>query len=243
MRAVIVYIATCALLFSIFSCNAPPSLAILSLEEGKTTVIKNVVDMKGEELLLPNDVILKSKKGGYLKNGKISAANTSIVGYRYGIFEGVNIAGQWNVKYISTDMFKDIPSVNSLQTVLKRGSLQKGTAYTWCRPDDKYFRIRSGMPIGEGMWIAHPYSTILNAEGIGKNFRCIHCTTLGAGKNGIPTLGDNVSLGANVVIVGGVKIGNNVTIGAGSVVVKDIPDNSVAVGNPAKVIKTLSPIE
>ena len=99
------------------------------------------------------------------------------------------------------------------------------------------------MPIGEGMWIAHPYATILNAESIGKNFRCIHCTTLGAGKNGIPTIGDNVSLGANVVIIGGVKIGNNVIIGAGSVVVKDIPDNSVAVGNPAKVIKTLPPIE
>lgn len=110
---------------------------------------------------------------------------------------------------------------------------------SWYRPGDMYFRIRAGMQIGEGMWIAHPYSTILNAESIGKNFRCIHCTTLGAGKNGIPTLGDNVSLGANVVIVGGVKIGNNVTIGAGSVVVKDIPDNSVAVGNPAKVIKTI----
>lgn len=109
------------------------------------------------------------------------------------------------------------------------------------RPGDKYFRIRSGMLIGESMWIAHPYSTILNAERIGKNFRCIHCTTLGASKNGIPTIGDNVSLGANVVIIGAVKIGNNVTIGAGSVVVKDIPDNSVAVGNPAKVIKTIHP--
>lgn len=117
------------------------------------------------------------------------------------------------------------------------------TAISWYRPGDKYFRIRYGMPIGEGMWVAHPYSTILNAESIGKNFRCIHCTTLGAGKNGIPTLGDNVSLGANVVIIGGVKIGNNVTIGAGSVVVKDIPDNSVAVGNPAKVVKTLPPME
>ncbi len=114
---------------------------------------------------------------------------------------------------------------------------------SWYRPGDKYFRIRSGMSIGDGMWIAHPYSTILNAESIGKNFRCIHCTTLGGGKNGIPILGDNVSLGANVVIIGGVRIGNNVTIGAGSVVVKDIPDNSVAVGNPAKVVKTLPPIE
>lgn len=55
--------------------------------------------------------------------------------------------------------------------------------------------------------------------------------------------GINVTLGANVIIIGDVHIGNNVTIGAGSVVVKDIPDNSVAVGNPAIVIKTLSPID
>ena len=53
----------------------------------------------------------------------------------------------------------------------------------WYRPGDKYFRIRSGMNIGEGMLIAHPYATILNAERIGKNFSCIHCTTIGAGKN------------------------------------------------------------
>ena len=46
-----------------------------------------------------------------------------------------------------------------------------------------------------------------------------------------------MSLGANVTIIGPVHIGNNVIIGAGSVVVKDISDNSVAVGNPAKVIK------
>lgn len=107
----------------------------------------------------------------------------------------------------------------------------------WYRPGYKYFRIRSGMNIGEGMWIAHPYTTILNAESIGKNFSYIHCATLGAGKNGIPTICDNVSLGANVIIIGPVHVGNNVTIGAGSVVVKDIPGNCVAVGNPCKPIK------
>lgn len=53
------------------------------------------------------------------------------------------------------------------------------------------------------------------------------------------TVGDNVWIGAGVHVMPGVTIGNNVVIGGGSVVVKDIPDNVVAVGNPAKVIKML----
>lgn len=53
------------------------------------------------------------------------------------------------------------------------------------------------------------------------------------------TVGDNVWIGGNVCVMPGVTIGNNVVIGGGSVVVKDIPDNCVAVGNPCKVIRTI----
>lgn len=53
------------------------------------------------------------------------------------------------------------------------------------------------------------------------------------------TIGNNVWIGGSVTILPGVRIGNNTTIGAGSVVTKDIADNCVAVGNPAKVIKRL----
>ena len=51
------------------------------------------------------------------------------------------------------------------------------------------------------------------------------------------TIGDNVWIGGSVTILPGVTIGSNVTIGAGSVVVKDIPDGCVAVGNPCSVVK------
>ena len=44
-------------------------------------------------------------------------------------------------------------------------------------------------------------------------------------------------MGANSTILYDVNIGNNVIIGAGSVVVKDVPDNAVVVGNPARIIK------
>lgn len=114
-----------------------------------------------------------------------------------------------------------------------------GALIAWYRPGDKYFTISKTTRIGKGCFFEHPYATILNAESIGENFFCIQCTTLGNKNNARPIIGNNVTLGANVIIIGNVHIGNNVTVGAGSVVVKDIPDNSVAVGNPAKVIKRL----
>lgn len=52
-------------------------------------------------------------------------------------------------------------------------------------------------------------------------------------------IGNNVFIGAGTIVLPGVTIGNNVVIGAGSVVSKDIPNNSVAVGSPAKVIKSI----
>lgn len=52
------------------------------------------------------------------------------------------------------------------------------------------------------------------------------------------TVGNDVYIGNNALILPGVNIGNNVVIGAGAVVSRDIPDNSVAVGVPARVIKT-----
>lgn len=53
-------------------------------------------------------------------------------------------------------------------------------------------------------------------------------------------IGDNCWIGGSTVVLPGVSIGNNVVIGAGSVVTKDIPDNVIAVGNPCRVLRTIT---
>ncbi|HTN36150.1 MAG TPA: hypothetical protein VL053_03695 [Arachidicoccus sp.] len=54
----------------------------------------------------------------------------------------------------------------------------------------------------------------------------------------VPVLGSHIYVGAGAKILGPVKIGNNVVIGANSVVVKDVPDNSLVVGVPGRIIKS-----
>lgn len=59
---------------------------------------------------------------------------------------------------------------------------------------------------------------------------------------GVPSIGDNVVMNANAVVVGGVKIGNNVLIAPNAFVNFDVPDNSIVIGNPGKIIqRTTSP--
>lgn len=58
---------------------------------------------------------------------------------------------------------------------------------------------------------------------------------------GLPiTIGNNVWIGGNVVILPGIVIGNNAVIGAGSVVTKDIPDNMIAMGNPCRAVREIT---
>ncbi len=120
---------------------------------------------------------------------------------------------------------------------------QKSVWVSWYSPGESTFH--PNCPIGGGCFCIHSYATILQAKSIGDNFSCRQCTTIGIKSDfspgSYPTIGNNVTLGANVVIIGDIHIGDNVTIGAGSVVVKDIPSYSIAVGNPARVVKTINP--
>lgn len=90
--------------------------------------------------------------------------------------------------------------------------------------------------IGPGMFIQHGYSTVICAEQIGRNFHVNQCVNIVWNGSKQPFIGDNVSVYAGAIVVGGVRIGNNVTIGAGAVVRSDVPDNSIVIGNPMQVI-------
>lgn len=92
--------------------------------------------------------------------------------------------------------------------------------------------------IGEGLHIQHGFASIVSAKSIGKNFHVHQQVTIGWSTNGCPVIGDDVRVNAGAIIIGGITIGNDVEIGAGSVVTKDIPDHSMVVGVPAKIIKT-----
>ena len=105
-------------------------------------------------------------------------------------------------------------------------------------------KIFGSTKIAGGLVCFHPFSTVINAKSIGENFEFRNGLTIGNKFNDnslLPVIGNNVTVGANVCIIGDITIGDNVMIGAGSVVVKSVPSYSVVVGNPAKVIKSIEP--
>lgn len=106
--------------------------------------------------------------------------------------------------------------------------------------------LRPSTQIGSGLKIEHGFALVVNDRTVlGRNVHLRHSTTIGCvqladcSQGPSPVIGDNVEVGANCVILGGITIGNRAKIGAGSVVVKDVPAGAVVVGNPARVIKVV----
>lgn len=92
--------------------------------------------------------------------------------------------------------------------------------------------------MGFGIVLYHWGWMIVNSKAkIGKNVTIYPGVTVGAAGTGVPTIGDNVFLGLDSKVLGDVHIGNNVVVAPNAVVVKDVPDNCVVGGVPAKVIK------
>ncbi len=108
------------------------------------------------------------------------------------------------------------------------------------------YDINSGAQIGEGLYLSsHPGHIIIGPIKIGKNCNINQSVTIGrsfrGGKIGRPTIDDYVWIGTGAVIVGNIHIGKNVLIAPNSFVNIDVPDNSLVIGNPAKVFPKDNP--
>lgn len=97
-------------------------------------------------------------------------------------------------------------------------------------------------PIGKGLFLPHTQGTVIGAWSIGENATIFQGVTLGAREvdfsyreSSRPILGDGVTVGSGAKVLGGLVLGSGSRIGANSVVLQDVPANSLAVGVPARV--------
>ncbi|SHH28477.1 serine O-acetyltransferase [Anaerosphaera aminiphila DSM 21120] len=103
--------------------------------------------------------------------------------------------------------------------------------------------IHPGATLGENLFIDHGMGVVIGETAIvGDNVLMYHGVTLGGTGNEKnvkrhPTVGNNVTIGADSIILGDIKIGNNSKVGAGSIVLSDVPENVTVVGAPAKVVR------
>lgn len=94
----------------------------IDFKANSEVIIDREIDMEGVKVNIPEQVTINFKKGGCLKNGELVGNKTRIVGHNHAIFDHVTISGDWDVRYISTDMFCDLSEVNSLKNVVSLAS-------------------------------------------------------------------------------------------------------------------------
>lgn len=99
--------------------------------------------------------------------------------------------------------------------------------------------IPKSLSIGPGLVLSSRGEIIIGAKCIGENCTFDNKVTIGVGGRNRekPIIGDNVRVESGALVFGGIRIGNNVTIKSGTVCSKNIPDNCIVEGNPARILK------
>lgn len=130
---------------------------------------------------------------------------------------------------------------------LSQSALSRHTLLFVARMFLKHYTFKYGISIhfntriGGGFYIGHFGGIVVHPKAvIGRNCNISHGVTIGkahrGSRQGVPTIGNHVYLGPGAKLIGCIQVGHDVAIGANAVVTKDLPDHSVAVGIPAKVI-------
>lgn len=124
-----------------------------------------------------------------------------------------------------------------------RLSSYRGCLFLICKLRHEHYKVKydcllhSDAKIGYGLYIGHAMSMCINRNCIiGNNVNLPQMCNIGTNNKNQAIIGDNVYIGPMSCLVEGVHIGSNTTIGAGSVVTRDIPSNTTAVGVPCKPI-------
>ena len=109
-------------------------------------------------------------------------------------------------------------------------------------------QIPKSVKLGEGFYIGHYGTIVVNGKvRIGNNCNISHNVTIGrtnrGSKKGTPTIHNRVWIGAGAVIVGEIKINDDVLIAPNSFVNFDVPQGSIVIGNPGKIIRRERAIE
>lgn len=131
---------------------------------------------------------------------------------------------------------------------LRIASYRKGFLWPFARlvlfflAEHTHVHISYKSKIGYGLYIGHGIDMVVNPNAvIGNNVNLSQFLNIGSSTREAAKIGNNVYIGPHCCVVGDIVIGSDVTIGAGSVVVKDIPQNATAVGNPCKVVNYDNP--
>lgn len=103
------------------------------------------------------------------------------------------------------------------------------------------YQIQYNTNIGKGLYLGHRGTIIINGKAkLGNNINIATGVTIGqenrGKRTGVPNIGDCVWIGTNSVIVGNIKIGNNVLIAPNTFINFEVPDNSIVIGNPGKIV-------
>ena len=168
--------------------------------------------------------VLSSKQKHLIK--KDVARWNQINGIDFNLFESLN----WYLTYykefrnLLLHRFKH-PSRSIIHYVITR--------ILWKPMESLYIFTKD---IGGGLYIQHGFSTIITAQKIGENCRIYQQVTIGYKGDKTPILEDNVSVTCGAKVLGGITMHSNSLAAAGAVVLKDVPENAIVGGVPAKVI-------